>query len=113
MTTKVGTVEELLSVRQHLPPVVYKAIYHIVRMLDRQYGATRNVETSDGGYVIFADCASDLGELALLNSPPEEVSYIAPSREYINALFLLSNEYGINVIMPAGIAPVAILKELD
>jgi type III secretion system FlhB-like substrate exporter len=51
MTYKIGTLKELEEVKEKIPADIYNKIHEIVSMLDREYGADRNVEENDGGYV--------------------------------------------------------------
>ena len=104
MVNKIGTVADLVAIRGRLPPVVYKAIHSIVEMLDKEYGATRNVDTDDGGYVLYINSNEDLDSISLCKSTPEEFGYIDADKKYICVLYLSNNEYGITLIAPTEVA---------
>jgi len=110
LVVKVGTVADFESAKEHLPPVVREEVHGIAKMLDQEYGAGREIDTADGGYLLCIDSVEDLKEVALLQSTPEQVYYLGADERYINALFLTHNEFGVNVIIPAEIASACLLE---
>jgi hypothetical protein len=117
MTYKIGTLKDLEEVQEKIPPDVYNKIHDIVSMLDREYGGadTRNIDTSDGGIVLFGDSNGSIAEVEKIinldKRVPEWVERIGA--EYLNVLYIVTNEYSINVIIKKDIAPKKLIEELE
>jgi hypothetical protein len=115
---KAGTVKELAQFEGTIDRNVYGAALRIVSMLDETYGADRDVDNSDGGFVLVAENVQDLEVLTrnyvkLDENRHEAVDVVKCEKGvYINALFLCNNEFGINVFIPLDIAPQVLLKDV-
>jgi hypothetical protein len=115
---KAGTVKELLQYDGMMERDVYLVALRIVSMLDKEYGAERDVDNGDGGFVLIAENVQDISDIdqryaKLGDNRHETVDVVkCESGAYINALFLCNNEFGINVIMPVDIAPAVLVKNL-
>ena len=113
---KLGTVKEFTNERQKLkalPEKVRREVQNLVEVLDEAYGPERNVDTDDGGYVLIAFDSADVKQikkgLNLGTGQEEAVDIIrTPDGEYLNALYLRNNEYGINIVMPLTLAPTSL-----
>ena len=116
---KAGTVKELAPYEKEIDRDVYSLALRIVTMLDDVYGAERDVDNGDGGFVLIVENVQDMSDIGqryvkLNDNRHEAVGVVkCESRTYINALFLCSNEFGINVLMPLDIAPVVLLRNLS
>jgi hypothetical protein len=116
---KAGTVKELSRFEDAIDRNVYRAALRIVTMLDETYGARRDVDGGDGGFVLIAESVQDVSAISRryvrLDSGRHEAVDIVKSEKgtYINAFFLCNNEFGINVFMPVDIAPQVLLSELS
>jgi hypothetical protein len=116
---KAGTVKELAQFDGTIDRDVYGVALRIVTMLDRTYGANREVDKNDGGFVLIAENVQDVEGIGqryvrLDDDRHEAVDVVKCERgAYINALFLCNNEFGINILMPMDIAPQALLKDLS
>jgi hypothetical protein len=112
---KAGTVKELEQFEGTIDSDVYKTALHIVTILDKAYGAGRDVDNGDGGFVLIAENVQDLSligrKYVKLDGNGQEVVDVVKCEKgvYINALFLRNNEFGINVFMPVDIAPSVLL----
>jgi hypothetical protein len=118
---KAGTVKEIQQIREdapNLPEGVYHEALRIVTTLDEVYGPDRDVDHSDGGFVLIAENVQDIElinrQYMRLGDNRHEVVDVfkCESGVHINAFFLLNNEFGINVLMPSNIAPHALLEDL-
>lgn len=115
---KAGTVKELSQYEGKMNRDVYIAALRIVSRLDEIYGANRDVDNGDGGFVLIAENIQDaliIGQryVAMDSNRHEAVDVIkCENGVYINALFLSNNEFGINVLMPISIAPAILLSNL-
>ena len=101
MYIKIGTLKQLAEVKSKIPNEIYDKIYSIVSMLDDLYDADRNVDNSDGGFVVYADSQDGIQEAVKvmhLNKKVPELTDVIGS--YTNTLYLKNNEYGINFIAP-------------
>ena len=116
---KAGTVKEMHQLQGKMPVEIYLTALRIVTILDGTYGADRDVDHGDGGFVLIAENVQDLAAISqqyveLGANRHEAVSLVQCEKEpYINALFLCNNEFGINIFIPTNIAPHALLKALQ
>jgi hypothetical protein len=116
---KAGTVKELSRFREVMNGDLYLAALRIVKILDDNYGSDRDVDNSDGGFVLVAENVRDIeiirrGYKYLENGGYEAVDVVkSGSGIYINAFFLHNNEFGVNILMPIDIAPKALLRDLS
>ena len=104
---KFGTAKELNSINMIVPDKVYQEVLSIATMLDEQFGAERDVEYDEGGFIVIAENNSDLSYFTKnyveLNS--ELLEYVLPVNDYFNAFYLYGYDYGISLFLPASIAP--------
>ena len=104
---KFGTVKELNSVNMTVPEKVYQEALNIATMLDEQFGAERDVEYDEGGFILIALNHSDLAyfkkNYVELNS--ELLEYVLPVDNYLNAFYLYGYDFGISLFLPVSIAP--------
>jgi hypothetical protein len=119
---KVGTVEELesLELGGKIPEEVYLEALRVVSYLDEYFGAERDVDFDNGGYVAIALDEEDLNHFAQncaeLESPTLEYAEIIPAEKepYLNVFFLVSeHESGVTLFVPVSIAPERFLKEAE
>ena len=115
MIYKLGNIVDM----KILPPIgkeTWKIIYDYVSILTREYGADRNVDLDDGGYVIYASPGTR----------PEEIKscfdFTKVPAEYVQwnnlenppqcvALYLLNNEYAVVIIVSEEDVPEEIKKD--
>jgi len=115
---KAGTVKEMQQLQGQVPAEIYPAALRIVTILDDTYGADRDVDNNDGGFVLIAENIQDITDIdqryVSLNGNRHEIVDVVKceNKTYINAFFLCNNEFGINIFMPMNIAPHALLGEL-
>ena len=87
---KFGTVKELNAVNMAVPEKVYQEVLSIATMLDEQFGAERDIECDEGGFIFIALDDSDLiyfkKNYVELNS--ELLEYVLPVDDYLNAFYL-------------------------
>jgi hypothetical protein len=117
---KAGTVKELeaLGLEEKLPEEIYQEVLRVVTYLDDTFGAERDVEFDDGGYVCVALNQEDIDYfdkncVALESLALESVDIVRSKKEvYLNVFFLV-NEYesGVSLFVPILIAPDRFFKE--
>ena len=114
---QLGTVAEFNSLTLPIPDEVKHKVSEIAEMLDKNFGANRDVECDEGGFIFIALNDEDLvcfkEKYTELNSPLLEyvLAIAAPKGNYLNAFYLYGYDYGISLFMPVSIAPEFILRE--
>jgi hypothetical protein len=115
---KAGTVKELAQFEKMMNRDLYREAMRIVKILDEAYGAGRDVDNADGGFVLIAENVQDVQNISQryekLDGNSHEVVDVlkCESGIFINAFFLHSNEFGVNILMPLEIAPSMLLRDL-
>jgi len=113
---KVGTQKEIPILYSKLPESIVKELLRCTAILDARYGAERDYLES-GEYMLVAENSDDLIELKRTinydTHPCEWVNRIGKDGKFISALYLMNNEYSIQVLIPTAITPNVILRELE
>ena len=116
MLYRIGTQREIPSLCSQAPPCVAKELLRCIAALDREYGADRNYMAS-GGYALVAETIEDVQAIQSTidydTHPCEWAEFIGEDNEYISVLYLMNDDYTIQVLVPTAIAPKAILRELE
>ena len=116
---KAGTVRELAEFNGKMDDYLYREALSIVKILDNEYGADRDVNNGDGGFVLIAE---NIHDVALIRERYKHIGsdicevvdiFNSSSGRYVNAFYLSNNEFGINVLMPIEIAPLELLRDLS
>lgn len=95
---------------KNLPNLIKMVIDEQLDILDTEYGADRSKYESDGGYVVIIESEEDLREIesrhgVYINGEeePSIAEYVEElidnNISYLQMLFLLSNDYGLVVII--------------
>jgi hypothetical protein len=117
MVYKLGNVSDLAM----LPPMdeaTYNVLHELTGVLTYQYGADREVDCDDGGYVLYAVPGTTPDEVR------EKFDYSKHLMEYVNrtlesqppvctALYLLNNEFAVVLVMSIADAPKEITDEFE
>lgn len=93
-------------------------LFEFLKVLDYEYGFDRNVDTSDGGYVLYCEDGTTMEELQSF------FCYPAYTVEYVNrcldasppiccAMYLLNNEYAVVIVMSIADAPAEITDTFE
>lgn len=111
----IGNADDANATKKHLPENIFIEALNIAKILDAEYGSKRNILTDDGGYILIAETVTDLDYICMnyvdiRSKQPEQVNILVVAPDYCNALYLLNNEFGVNVIMPMCIALSLILE---
>jgi hypothetical protein len=95
---------------------LFREAFRLVRILDEVYGANRDVDHGDGGFVLIAENVQDIEHISRsyfdLTSNAYEAADIVNSDNgvLLDVFVLRNNEFGINILMPVGIAPRNLLR---
>ena len=117
MVYKLGNLKDLES----LPPmdkVTYSTLFEFTSVLTNEYGADRNIDQDDGGFVLYATPGTKAEEVKAM------FDYSAHTIEYVNrtlqaeppicsALYLIGNNFGVVIVMSINDAPKAISDNFE
>ncbi len=116
------TMKKIAHVREvptdDLPVEVIGKIKEIATILDTEYGHDRDVDSSNGGYILVIE---DDMELPLLTDIHIDIDTIIPEftdripvsggNDYTNTLLILGNDFTVTLIMPLIITPYRFITE--
>jgi hypothetical protein len=94
---KFGTEKELEAIKDKIPDTIYQAALTIIKNLDKNYGATRDVDENDGGFVLILENVKDIEEAAdwyirLDNGRHEDVTLVkCDGEDYLNVFSIINN----------------------
>lgn len=117
MVYKLANVSELSG----LPPMdnhTLNILYEFTSILTQEYGANRDVENDDGGYVLYAPPGTPCEEVkSLFNYSVHPIEYVNQDLDALPplcaAMYILSNEYTVIIVMSIADAPAEITNEFD
>ena len=118
MVFKLGTVADMEKLKRiSVPAAVRQALVNDLAILDREYGADRNVDNNDGGFLLYCTPSTNKTEVKAFfdaeNHLLEWADRIDSAPPYCIALYLLSNDYAVEIIMPLSEAYEDIKEELS
>ena len=83
-------------------------------ILTAEYGQDRNIDTDDGGFILYATPGTSPEEIkAYFDYTKHTVEYVDVFRAVCSALYLLSNDYGVVIVMSIADVPEEIKKEMN
>jgi len=100
MVYKLGTIDDMKMLPQ-LESNLHDYIKYLLLVLDTEYGTDRDIENSDGGYVVFVTEDTPMNEIKeAFDYTRHTVEYVEVGEAYSTAVYLLNNEYTVMLIMP-------------
>lgn len=117
MVYKLANVSDLDKLPS-LDPRTHANLYELTSILSSEYGTNRNVDTDDGGYVLYTTPGTAAQELK------QWFDYSAHPIEYVNrdlkaepplcsAFYILNNEYVVTIVMSISDAPTEIAQAFE
>ncbi len=110
MILKFGTRKAFQLHKEEMPREVFSHLRYSIDLLDENYGANRNIDHDDGGFVLLFTHTEDLAHIRSTTSidfachTPEWVDHISTeSEDYAAALYLISNDFSIILAAPASL----------
>ena len=110
MIFKFGTRRAFQRHRVEMPGEVFSHLQYNIDLLEENYGADRDIDHDDGGFVLLFTRAEDLAQVRAVTNinfachSPEWVDRINTAAEdYAAALYLISNDFGIILAAPASL----------
>ena len=93
-------------------------LHTLLQFFDNEYGTDRNVDDSDGGYVLYCEPGTTKKELKTLFNysayTVEEVTlYSDNSPPFLSALYLLNNEFSVTIVISPIDAPAEIIEAFE
>ena len=100
MVYKLGTVEDMNKL-PIIESTLHEYIKYLLLVLDTEYGTDRDIDSNDGGYVVFVTGnTSDYEITEVFDFKNYSVEYVEIGETYSTAVYLLNNEYTVMLIMP-------------
>ena len=113
MIYKIGNLTDLGSLPL-MADTALEILYHHAKTLSVEYGENRNIEESDGGYVLYATPGTSNEELkACFDVSKHTPEYVNTYGSLCEAVYLLNNDFAVVTIMSIADAPTEILNEID
>lgn len=113
MVYKIGNVSDLSTI----PKADDKAkeiLYHFARVLTTEYGEDRNIDTDDGGYILYALPGTTTEEIkACFDYTQNVLEYGEIFESICYAVYIISSDYGVVIVMSTKDMPKEILKEIN
>jgi hypothetical protein len=119
MIIKIGTYAEAMKYKNELPTAIFNIAKQMADILDENYGADRDIDNEDGGYILIINHPTDLitlvtdYQLNILDDGSEYVDEINTEPSYLSLLFIRNNEFAIALLMPKSFAPDIVLEDLN
>ena len=113
MVYKIGNISDLENI-----PITdgktFELLYHYAKVLTHEYGQKRNVDTDDGGYILYCPKETNAEEIkAYFDYTKHTVESVDRFGSLISAMYILHNEFVITIIMSADDAPIELIKEIN
>ena len=113
MVYKIGNISDLATI-----PITYgktfELLYHYARVLTYEYGEKRNIDTDDGGFILYAPPGTKMEDIkAYFDYTKHIVEAVDRYDSLIAAMYILHNEFAVALIMSAEDAPIEIIKEIN
>ena len=115
MVYKLGIPADMAGIASS-PDPVHHAILTELSTLEREYSGTRNVDTDDGGFMLYCTPGTTADEVKAFFDPTGHVlewaGRIDSNPPYCSALYLLSNDYAVEIFMAVSDTPEAVREEM-
>ena len=102
MIYKLGNVEDVekIDIKEES---VRTSIKSYLEVLDNAYGKDRDIDSDDGGYVLYCEHGTKMEDIESYfnyhDIPPEWIQNIECEPKYLSVLYMLSSDYAIVVVM--------------
>lgn len=113
MIYKIGTIADLNSLPL-LDDTTLELLYHHASVLTTEYGANRNVDEDDGGFVLFAPPGTSNKDIkAFFDISEHTLEYVNTYGSLCEAVYLTNNDFAVVIVMSIADAPTEIRNEID
>ena len=112
MVYKIGSLSDLETIPS-VDDTVLELLRHHASILSNLYGEERNVDESDGGFVLYATPGTKTEDIKVFfDVSKHTVEYVNVYGSLCEAVFVLNNESVVTIIMSIDDAPAEILNEI-
>ena len=113
MIYKIGNLADIESLPL-IDDTTLELLYHHASVLTHEYGENRNVDDSDGGYILYAVPGTSAEEVkAFFDFSKHTPEHVDRYGNLCEVVYLLNNDYAVVIIMSVADAPIEILNEID
>ena len=113
MVYKIGNLSDLDTLPL-IDDTALELLYHHAKVLSTEYGEKRNIETSDGGFVLFAESGTKAEDVkAYFDYSKHLPECVNTYGKLCEAIYLLNNDFVVVIIWTITDAPTEILNEID
>ena len=112
MVYKIGCMSDLNTL-PWVTDTALELLHHQASVLSYLYGEERNIEESDGGFVLYATPGTKAEDIKdFFDISKHTVEYVNVYGSLCEAVFVLNNESVVTIIMSVEDAPAEILNEI-
>ena len=113
MVYKIGNISDLESIAI-TDDNAYALLSQYARLLSYEYGEDRNVDTDDGGYVLYAMPGTNDKDIKdYFDYSKHTVESVDRFGSLVVAMYILHNEYVVLIVTSEDDAPEEIIKDID
>lgn len=116
MVYKLGNVTDLESLPA-MDKITYGVLWEFTNVLTNEYGADRDVDNDDGGYVLYATPGTKAEEVKAMFDYSATIEYVNRTLQaeppICSALYLLNNDYAVVIVMSIADAPKEITDNFE
>lgn len=113
MVYKIGNACDL----NHVPVPdshTFELLFHFASVLTNEYGADRNIDEDDGGFVLYATQGTNAEDIkASFDYSKHTAEYSDRYDDICATMYILHNEFAVVLVMSLADAPKDILDMLD
>lgn len=113
MIYKIGSLPDMDSIVFE-NDIIKQTVYHYASILTHEYGADRNIDTDNGGYILYATNGTNAEAIKSFFDYTQNIAeFVDVEDDVCSALYILSSDYGVVIVMSLADAPPEILKEIE
>lgn len=113
MIYKIGTMDDTLNV-EFDSDKAERVVRFYVDILDSEYGEDCDIDTDDGGYILYTTKGTPAEDVkALFDYTQYQAELVHVQDNVCSAIYILSNDYPVVIISDVSDAPPEILKEYE
>ena len=114
MIYKIGNLADMKALPE-MNQGIFEVIHSYASVLTKVYGANRNIDLDDGGYILYVERYSKGTELKkYFDYTQHTIEYFDILEDgYVSVTYLLNNEFAVTLVMAIDDLPKEIKKELE
>ena len=113
MIYKIGTTEDMKKVDFGCEVAREVCLYYAT-ILTESYGIDRNIDTNNGGYILYATEGTNSKNIKNVFDYTDTLPEFVDIKDGIcSAVYIISSDYGIVIVMSVCDAPPEILNKID